>query len=665
MSGTPPPPRQLALIVSVGASDIKYWRVEVNARGDKITREERLPNKLAANHNRTHADERASGSADVSFAAPSPRSTNLRAVHQLLMDDRTAWRFATCEDAKVVLSRGEWRASDCPLAEQLGMRDSLHDERGRLLLSPAKVAEIAQALAKLREQFVVVDVAVIHTDRTASASQSPSNAAPPMPEITQPAAPKTAPGTPPRQSYPDEPIASGPLILEYLRNTLGVGDNDPDDLINAITDGGRLEGSQADGADFPVRRAVAHALDTGVAAFVERLKRKHSGNIQNVIPVLLTTGGMAPVKDLLRSIAALRFHCAPRDLSTPELDKTEPRQLILSRLDAATPVISRHEAIDARARALYLVRRGDFPGAWAAVSQFQGSEADHWWLQPLHEVARYFGAAPSAHMERAPTHRDPAIAARVFDALNTNRLDHGKAIDRHKAFALNVAFRLEAALQGDDDSERRFADALSAVCTLIDTLVVTRARQLLEDLGPDGKQLRGLLGVELPKPAADKVPEPAKPFDGIRDKRIYSGRHHWFRLPPANGEKTTWFDVIQALDNALERDPQTRKEVERHLRSLRNNSAHRALAPADIDRIRELGEAHRIWRYQTAQLGHHALAPADPQRDWPGLVHAALCSVGIHDAAEQYRKLVDGLIEVLQCVEPAPAAAHHTAAATA
>lgn len=604
-------PLHVVLIVNVGANDIKYWR----RNGSSGIQEERLAPPRSP-----------SPAKDSEHSSRDQPKTTLRQMHELLLRDelRASWRFADMAEAE----NGAATGSD--LARLMGLEDCLHDENGRMLISAAKVAPIVTGLKALQEQrpakLRVIGIAVVHTERA---------------------------------NEKNEPIASGPLILEYLGEQLGCGP-DRRRLVNAIREG-RLEGRAIDAEDLPARRQVAHWIDKGLSDFLAQIGEE----ARHAQPVVLSTGTMAPVKDLIRAVVALRFTRLPRDLSIPEPEGRDsqpgdPSGLVEKRLLRADPVISRQEALEARGRALYLVRRGDFPGAWTAVSQFADSRHDAWWIHPLRAVARYFGGAPGVEQSLTPS-GDSENAKLIANSLRELALNPeiNDCIEEHRRFALNVAMRLEAALQGPDTEDRRAQQALFALSTLIDVLTTTRGMMAIRD-----REVEELKGFRLDQNTGEVEGETGniRQIKRIgflaedherRDKPLVvtSNRKAWHRTgkPP---QPRSGFECLRALDEAMRRRPGQDSKSQPNLRSLRNSAAHRALRADEIDGILVIGEHHGIWRLSARDRGGHALAPAVEEHSWLGLVDAALRESGIDDAAVRYKRLVGGLEALLLEVEP-------------
>ena len=471
---------------------------------------------------------------------------------------------------------------------------ALHDAQERLLLYPAKVAPIARGLQRIGAR--IAGIAVVHTNR---------------------------------KSERGEPVASGPWVLKFLRETFDC-DAQRCHLINAIHDDGRFEGDPAQIDDFPLRRKVVQWVHQGLIEFQQCL----GADARDVIPILLSTGGMAPIKDILFGLVPLQFLHAPRDLSTPDGKIGDEAHLVQQLLQNTT--ISRIESTQARARALYLVRRGDYVGAWAAVAHFEQSKLDRWWLRPLCAVAAYFGGAtrPASSADTIP---QQDVCEQVLDRINM-QVDDGHAdrdLVRHQRFALNAAFRVEAALQGPERESRRHVDALTALCTLLDVAVVARALQFLTE--------SPLLAAELRAYACKR-----KFFD--EDNGLpTSNREAWFGKlgnphTPTNRALQEAFKPLIALNDALLKRLPGRKDS---LRSLRNNASHRALSSVEVESIAALAEHAGVWNLPgDAPMGDYCLAPE--RKPWEGYIDTVLTLIGVAGAQATYTELIDSLVSLLQ-----------------
>jgi len=583
---------QYVLIVSVGRSDLKCWipdssrlRLEVFPPVKPIRGSyDSAPRCTFRNF---HDSLRKDSAADSEKACidDRPRSGEDDG-------DQAAVRTFELHDDIDLSSRGRLPAKF----------DALHDQEGRLILYPAKLAPVVRGLKA--NDVRIAGVLVVDTRR---------------------------------EGREQEPVASGVWIRDYLQEAFFIR---PERcvLLNTFPpgDGARaqLEGEYDRPEDFPVREVVANWLHRNVEAFATSMRK-------DVIPLVLTTGGLAPVKDLLHSLASLQFKHLPLDLSTPEDRNSERgefdpevwRRLIAKLLEGKA--VARAEAFAARARALSLVRRGDFAGAWASVVLQNRSEDDQYWLDPLHRVAIYFGGGST----RPESDWPPTHSSNVERTLESLDLRAGNMIQQLKNFALNAAFRVEAALQGQARSDLRLTDALAALCTLIDNLVVTRASQLVscgEVYGLRLDQETGKVIGEIP----DVLSE-AKQFDGDK-RRVAGNRDGWFGWDLKRDERR--FEAIYQLDLLLRKKrPKMKTELNRNLRMLRNKATHQALGPEEVSRIDEVATKQGIWSSSTdASIGRHALFKGGP-------IDMALREIGIKGAEDTYRELVKtGLIDLLR-----------------
>jgi len=475
---------------------------------------------------------------------------------------------------------------------------ALHDPTGkRILLNPAKLFPLVRALQD--NEARIDGVLVVHTNR---------------------------------EGDQNEPIASGPWILKYLVDCFGMDDAKAR-LVNAFPAGekGRLEGDPEFPEDFPVRREVASQVHDAILSFASSIEG-------TVIPLVVGTGGMGPLKDIVHAEVDLVFDHPPLDLSIPEVksdsDARKKWNRVVERI-LRGDVVSRIEATSARARALDLAKRGDFTGAWAAVTRQSQSEADRDWLVPLHHISAYFSGRSLQH--GLDQYQGPAGIRKVLQKIKLQAPD---ALSRYSRFALNAAFKVEAALQGDE-SDIRLVDALLSLTTLIDILVVTRGAKLIEHGYFSGVSLEKKSG-KVVSNGENSALEDLVDAGLIDNKRpfVRSYRDGWF------SEKLglkTFFQNICALDSTLRIKPGTTAEIGNHLRALRNLATHQALDAEQVNRVREVAVEHGIWNLGArVPIGGRALFEG-------GLIDNALAEIEVQGAGRKYQELIKvGLLDVLR-----------------
>jgi len=483
--------------------------------------------------------------------------------------------------------------------------NAVHDNDGKLLIYPAKIAPVVKGL--IANGINIIGAMVIHTDRPYEKN---------------------------------EPVAAGPWVLHYLRSKFKLSDQYAK-LINVFPESDNvenLEGRIDQPEDFPVRRVLVKHLEQEMNVFASMFDPR-------IVPLVLATGGMGPVKQLIESLTNLLFIENQFNLSTPEQrnkdkvkhDADEWRDLVLKFL--SRNVTSRIDAVQARTRALDLSRRGDYAGAWAAVMQQSQSVLDQFWLQPLHLIARYFGGG-SIDGSMLESYAGPKEIKQQLDNLN---LQHNNVLIKYKRFAINAAYRMEAALQGNDDEDMRVVDALSALCTLIDTLVVARGAMIVHEKiefpelsinESTGKVTAGTTIIKniIDKKRGNKVSSQIKAWKDILNRNINAKTKMPLNESP-----------IVALENALFTNPNTKKNALQNLRQLRNINAHEALNLEQICEIRKVATEHSIWRLDTHdEIGQRCLFKG-------GLIDMALREIDFNDSSEQYNSLIDkGLLSLLK-----------------
>jgi len=592
------------LIVTVGRQDLKCWKA---GDAEKVPGADlfppRMPNKSPS----------AKGRIDSGKKSTEGEYPSVRKFHESILlkdgspDPERVRLVESLDDFKKNIGVPEVREfiagighSGEGCVQQARGFSALHDADGRILMNPAKLFPLVGALEDIGTP--IQGVVVVHTNR---------------------------------ETESDEPIASGPWILKYLAERFNL-DSKKARLANSfpLGDNGRLEGKPGVPEDFPVRREIVNQVHNEIASFASLFD-------EAVIPAVVGTGGIGPLKDIVRAEVDLVFDHPPVDLSIPEDgarpgEREEWRRVVERILRG--DVISRVDAISARARALDLARRGDFTGAWASVARQSQSGADRYWLIPLQQVSTYFGGPPTQldFDQNKVTHD-------IESVLHHIELQVPDQLDRYSRFALNAAFRMEAALQGGE-RDIRLVDALVSLCTLIDVLVLARACQLIDENRLPGLALDRATGKVVKGRESDKFDALVK--SGLVDKkkmRVTASRDGWFFWKFNTTDNP--FEEIKVLDSALRIKPgeQQKREAENHLRMLRNLATHQALNTKQVKRIHEVAQDHGIWRLQSGvSIGGRALFKG-------GLIDRALASATVKDAESQYRTLIeDGLLGLLR-----------------
>ena len=487
--------------------------------------------------------------------------------------------------------------------------EACHNNDGKLLLYPAKVAPVVSGL--IANKADIIGIAVVHTDR---------------------------------DGQDREPIASGPWIKYYLQKAFDIDDRHAV-LIDVFPSGdnGKCEGRPDQPENYPIRRELFDHLRRQLTRFADSLPA-------DVVPLVLSTGGMGVIKDSVRAQCDMLFKDKPRDLSTPEggvkndgsFDMQTWSELVKTLLRSRT--ISRAEAAEARARALELARRGDYQGAWATVGRQSESRQDMFWLQPLHMIARYFGGASSG-TEDSHAYCGAQTIKNILDQID---LMQENIISKYQMSSLNAAFRMEAALQGDEDVDLRLIDALSALCTLIDNLVMTRGAQLIHS-----GCINELEGLEINLCTGEVGASTSSNSKYITNKKRVSNKlTDWKDTLNKNSKadikaNKPAVNPIVLLDTALySKRSDGKNQIKENLRNLRNIAAHEALNNKQIEKIREVIQDHGICSVsKDAKYGQRALIEG-------GLIDNALCEIGVENAAHTYNILIEeGLIKLLRSGE--------------
>ncbi len=606
--------QQILLLITVGAQDLKVWtKQSQDALAEKI---------------------------------PFP---GLRDKHLAIRNNPGTWTVVTkavADDCAKKNCNGDDEAER--LAGVLGCKSPLYSTDGRLCLAAAKIDPIVQGINAHKDKLKIVGAVLFYTERL-----------------------KTQDGLLTEGRHlENEPIASADVARRYLLDCHDLSENVVKTINWMENMTGRFEGGLQEHDDFPLRRKIVALVDREVQTF---LCSDESLKDPGIVPVTLTTGGADAFKQLLPAIAELRFRARVRDLSTPETDEAsvcEWGDLVSQRLCTKRPRITRHEAITARGRALELLRQGDPVSAWATVHRYEGSKLDQWWLQPLAATAAYFGGAGSDHSygndvsPLAPGNESATDTWRK--ALSEVKLSVKDDLEQHKRYALNAAMRVELALQGHNRQSRRYADALAAVCSMIDAAVIAKAILFLREDNKDN-----MARIE------DLIEEYSKNRDwfflhknaeNAKGKTPNNSREAWFggwkesikrEYCELHKDLTEHFADLIALEKLL-----GWQDAKGHsLRGLRNTAAHRALSNKDITRIEDLSEkGHKaLWGPPGRQnIGEHALGfkctaeqqtGNQPEDSSPGPILAVLKSIGYEEPADVYQRLVGSLESILLTCE--------------
>ncbi len=213
-----------------------------------------------------------------------------------------------------------------------------------------------------------------------------------------------------------EPIATFPLLKDWLTR-LGVS---ADNIQETVYLG---PGETLEGKGLPVSPKIAARLEAAVRDFYE----------EGLNLILITTGGVPVVKDLLQETAYLVAGQRAKNLFKTELDQAG--------LAMATPL----DALRIRRQCLFHVQRGAFLEAYAVAQPFHQSPEAKGWVEPLRQAATIINGNPVDQTD---------IALPILSEI----LQHAK-----QAACLLVAIRVESALLND-----RWLEAINGSLTFLE-----------------------------------------------------------------------------------------------------------------------------------------------------------------------------------------------------
>jgi hypothetical protein len=215
-----------------------------------------------------------------------------------------------------------------------------------------------------------------------------------------------------------EPVATFTFLKEWLAS-LGVRQE-------TITENVFLrENESLEGNGLPIHPGIAQRLEAAVRGFYQ----------PNNKLLLITTGGLPPVKDLLQETAYLIAGHKTVSLFKTELDEVG--------LAMATPL----DALRIRRQCLFHVQRGAFLEAYAVAQPFHRVPEARDWVEPLRQAAELLNGNP-VHPN------GQALALPVLGQI----LDHAQ-----QAACLLVAIRVESALLNN-----RWLEAINGSVTFLE-----------------------------------------------------------------------------------------------------------------------------------------------------------------------------------------------------
>lgn len=418
-----------------------------------------------------------------------------------------------------------------------------------------------------------------------------------------------------------EPIAAGDVLGRWLAQEFALqyqGEKEPDQPIqpDTVVWVNMLKGLKdfsGEGRDFPIHRQAARRIDEAI------IRLAHGLN--DGIALVSDTGGIAQLKPLIKASTRLHFRNKVVDLPDTE---TRPLKIDIQKSLEDIRITHCVESLEARNHCEQRLWQGDFIGAWGAVAHLQESEDDQNWLSFIRPVADFF-----LGVELKPA----ALFAEVAQVVND-----WPAI-------LRAAFKVEAALQGVHEGDRRIAEAILGTVNFYDLALRSRINQLLKELGYvafEGDAMDGKLHL------CEKLPAELR-----RDEKFFIGDKKGHLLSLGRGGDGYWLDwLCQRGEGAFKTysDRLGQAEGRKALRTYRNYVAHRALSASDAQNAKQLALKLTLWQfpdtrpYDPVQLGQHFLAT-------PHTV-SVLRTFQLDDAVNRYRALVSRLVETVRAPLP-------------
>lgn len=412
-----------------------------------------------------------------------------------------------------------------------------------------------------------------------------------------------------------EPIANGDVLGPWLASKFNLsykGEKEPEaafnvgevNWVNMLKD---LDDFSGKGLDSPIHRRAAYRIDTAISGLAD-------GN-ESALALVSDTGGFGEIKPLIKASVRLRFRNKIIDLPDTE---TTPLQLNIQQSLEETQWANCIESVEARHHCEQRLWQGDFIGAWGTVAHLQQNLNDQPWIKPVKQLADFFIGATLE-------------SEQVFPELQ-------QVMDSSPAL-LRSAFKVEAALQGIGEGDRKIAEAVLGTANFYDLSLRLKINQQLSVLqwvqfSDDEMEGKVKLLSDLPnKMRADEK------FFIRKNKETYllslgrGGDEYW-----VNWLKEQGYPIFHDYFIALTRQNTDGKA----LRTYRNYVAHRILSHSDAQAARQLAEKMQLWAfpslppYDAQSLGQHFL-------NAPYTV-AMLHAFDLEHTAQQYRQLMKGLL---------------------
>ncbi len=356
---------------------------------------------------------------------------NRRQDHENLLDGKT--RYKICHTEKKLREvAGNSSGLNIEWTKRVPKNPQPLDVAGAWVIYPAKLAPVVQAL---KGHFNVVGALVFYSKRRKLTSHEESRTDPERKgELSR--------------DYDNEPIATGPIIKNWLAETFGSDKNDPNFIcVNYLKDSIALEGESVltggySAYEQPCSLRATHIIEDAMKSMGERFPG-HTA-------VLSQTGGFGDIKPVISAAASLYFGGNVLELNDNKYSAftgkmlNHPTQFLIP---------SRNAVLDARHQAAQRLWEGDFAGAWAVTAHMpQGDpqlSCDKEWVEKIREAANFMQG---------------------WRPYDTKAIDSLKGIPEGVKRLFVMAWRVEAALQ-NNRGEALITDVLRHLGTFRENLL--------------------------------------------------------------------------------------------------------------------------------------------------------------------------------------------------
>ncbi len=284
---------------------------------------------------------------------------------------------------------------------------------------------------------------------------------------------------------PSEPIASAPVIAEWLAKLFGLEATtsanevgpDKSGWVLLATGQQRLSGEDR---DYPVARHVMRAADTAIRQLRQQLPDSDV--------VLSLQGGPPPLKDPIKACINYRFGATSTHLwEYRDREHTQPW------LNAEQQPAQLSDSFRFREIATALVNNADFHGAYAAVKHLQTDPVEQEWVFALHQIVDFLDGSLPFLPQYLTSTDTPSVPRCLLPAI---RVEVALGAERYAEAVFWTSSFMDAALS-------EFIQKMEYPATMNDldqTLTYPKGRQPRHELThPSDPQQRPLLKQHSPQ----------------------------------------------------------------------------------------------------------------------------------------------------------------------